>query len=189
MAAGSKVGTKQMSELHGTTIPYDPATRKANGEKIEFAYALRQRNKEVVLKFPNGLVVSSDEEVRRKLGEILGQCGLAPVFASTVTESGMTLAENEVFIVLCEDCLSDGKYRDIVKLVCQSDTKVLVVVVSRTGEWPEYLTAIRAGAFDYLAYPPIPGELQRIIQNAFRSADDSAAAKELPFSNYRCRKG
>jgi DNA-binding NtrC family response regulator len=62
----------------------------------------------------------------------------------------------------------DGKYVDIVKLVGQSDTKVLVIVVSRTGEWPEYLTAIRAGAFDYLAYPPIPGELQRIIQNAFR---------------------
>jgi len=158
-----------MSELHGTTILYDPATRKANDEKIEFTYAHGQRNKEVILKFANGgLVVSSDEEVRRKLGEILGQCGLAPVFASTVIESGMALAGNEVFIVLCDDCLSDGKYMDIVKLVGQSDTKVLVVVVSRTGEWPEYLTAIRAGAFDYLAYPPIPGELQRIIQNAFR---------------------
>jgi len=111
-------------------------------------------------------VVSSDEEVRRKLGEILGQCGLAPVFASTVTESGMALAGNEVFIVLCDDCLSDGKYMDIVKLVGQSDTRVLVVVVSRTGEWPEYLTAIRVGAFgDYAAHqvphvfglvPPFP---------------------------------
>ncbi len=157
-----------MSELHGTTIPYGPATRKANDEKVEFAYALGQRNKEVILKLPNGLVVSSDEEIRRKLGEILGQCGLAPVFASTVTESGMALAGHEVFIVLCDDCLPDGKYVDIVKLVVQSHTRVLVVVVSRTGEWPEYLKAIRAGAFDYLAYPPIPGELRRIIQNAFR---------------------
>jgi len=157
-----------MSELSGTSVPYDPATRNANDENFEFVYAHRQRSKEVILKFPNGLVVSSDEEVRRKLGEILGQCGLAPVFASTVTESGMALAGQEVFIVLCDDCLSDGKYMDIVKLAGQSDTKALVVVVSRTGEWPEYLTAIRAGAFDYLAYPPIPGELQRIIQNSFR---------------------
>jgi DNA-binding NtrC family response regulator len=155
-----------MSQLNGTTIPYDPATRKANDEKLEFAYALGQRNKEVILELPNGLVVSSDEQVRRKLGEILGQCGLAPVFASTVTESGMALAGHAVFIVLCDDYLPDGKYGDIVKLVGQSDKKVLVVVVSRTGEWPEYLKAIRAGAFDYLAYPPIPGELQRIIQNA-----------------------
>jgi DNA-binding NtrC family response regulator len=157
-----------MSERNGTTIPYDPATREANDEKVEFPYALRPCNKEVILKLPNGLVVSSDEEVRRKLGQILGQCGFAPVFASTVTESGMALAGQEVLIVLCDDCLPDGKYVDIVKLVGQSETKVLVVVVSQTGEWTEYLKAIRAGAFDYLAYPPIPGELQRIIQNAVR---------------------
>jgi DNA-binding NtrC family response regulator len=157
-----------MTELHRTTIPYGRATRRANDENFEFAYAHCQRSKEVILKFPNGLVVSSDEEVRRKLGEILGQCGLAAVFASTVIESCIALAAHQLFIVLCDDCLSDGKYMDIVKFAGQSDSKVLVVVVSRTGEWPEYLTAIRAGAFDYLAYPPIPGELQRIIQNAIR---------------------
>src|ERR1700745_1755501 len=98
-----------MSELDRTTVPYDPATRNANDENFEFAYAHRLRSKEVILKFPNGLVVSSDEEVRRKLGEILGQCGLARVFASTVAESGMALAGNEVFIVLWDDCLPDGK--------------------------------------------------------------------------------
>jgi len=167
-----------MSELHLTTIPYGPATRKASDEKFEFAYALGQRNQELNLQLPSGLVVSSDEEVRRKLGEILRQCGLAPVFASTVSESGMALAGNEVFIVLCDDCLPDGKYVDIVKLVGQSDTKALVVVVSRTGEWPEYLTALGAGAFDYLAYPPVPGELRRIIQNAFREC-----------VRQRCREG
>jgi DNA-binding NtrC family response regulator len=167
-----------MRELHGTTILYGPATREASDEKFEFACVLRQRNQEVILQLPSGLVVSSDEEVRRKLGEILRQCGLAPVFASTVSESGMALAGDEVFLVLCDDCLSDGKYVDIVKLAGQSDSKVLVVVVSRTGEWPEYLTAIGAGAFDYLAYPPVPGELRRTIQNAFREC-----------VRQRCREG
>ena len=167
-----------MSELHRTTVPYDPATRKASDEKSEFAYALRRRNQEVILQLPKGLVASSDEEVRRKLGEILRQCGLAAVFASTVSESGMALAGNEVFVVLCDDCLPDGKYVDIVKLVGQSDSKVPVVVVSRTGEWPEYLTAMHAGAFDYLAYPPVPWELRRIIQNAFREC-----------VRQRCREG
>jgi DNA-binding NtrC family response regulator len=140
----------------------------------------------VILKLPNGLVVSSDGEVRRKLGEILRQCGIAPVFASTVTESGVALAGNQLFIVLCDDCLSDGKYMDVVKLVGQSDTKVLAIVVSRTGEWPEYLTAIRGGAFDYLAYPPVPGELQRIIQNAFRERGRQRRLEGTAFCNFRC---
>ena len=119
-----------------------------------------------MLQLPNGLVVSSDDNVRRKLAETLGQCGLAPVFASTVAESGMALAGHEIFIVLCSDRLDEGEYEDIVKLVVRSETKVPVIVVSRTGGWPEYLTAINGGAFDYLAYPPIPGDLQQTIRNA-----------------------
>ena len=167
-----------MRELDRTTILYGPATSEASDGRFALACVLRQRNQEVILQLPSGLVVSSDEEVRSKLGEILRQCGLAPVFASTVSEGGMALAGNEVFLVLCDDCLSDGKYLDIVKLAGRSDSRVPVVVVSRTGEWPEYLTAIAAGVFDYLAYPPVAGELRRIIQNAFREC-----------VRQRCREG
>jgi len=83
-----------------------------------------------------------------------------------VAESGIALIRHQVSIVLCYDCLGDGNYEDIVKLLDRSATKVPIIVVSRTGGWTEYLMAIRSGAFDYLAYPPIPGDLQRVIRNA-----------------------
>lgn len=150
-----------MSEPDETTTPNDPVPRSATGERPEFALALRRGRTRL-----KGLVANSDEQVRRKLGEILGQCGLAPVFASTVAESGTALARHEVCVALCSDCLADGSYVHILRLAGQSDTKVPVIVVSRTGDWPEYLTAIRCGAFDYLAYPPIAAELQRVIRNA-----------------------
>jgi len=121
-----------------------------------------------MLQLPSGLVVSSDDEVRRKLAQILRQCALAPVLASTVAESGMVLAVHELSIVVCNDRLDDGRYEDIVRLVIRSETKVPVIVVSRTGGWPEYLTAMGGGAFDFLTYPPIPGDLQRTIQNAMQ---------------------
>jgi DNA-binding NtrC family response regulator len=143
-------------------------SRNADAKKFEFAFAQRQRRKRVMLQLHNGLVVSSDDEVRRKLAETLGQCGLAPVFASTVSESEMALAGDEIFIVVCNDRLDDGKYEDIVKLVVRSETKVPVIVASLTGDWPEYLTAMCDGAFDYLAYPPIPEDIQQIIENALR---------------------
>jgi DNA-binding NtrC family response regulator len=158
------------------TEPHDLQDRDGNGEKFEFAFSLR-RKKGVVLKIPNGLVVSSDEEVRRKLAETLGQCGLAPVFASTVAGSEMALCGKKVFIVLCHNFLIDGKYEDIVKMVTHSGTNVPVIVVSRTADWPEYLTAIRAGVFDYLAYPPIAGDLQRIIRNALLERNIRCTAK------------
>ena len=61
-----------------------------------------------------------------------------------------------VSLVVCDDRLVDGKYEDILSETAPSPLKTPVVVVSPTGDWPDYLKAINAGAFDYLAYPPIP---------------------------------
>jgi DNA-binding NtrC family response regulator len=156
-----------MIQIEQRTARYDAVETKAlDVSNFEFAFAPRQRKKGVVLQVLSGLVVSSDDEVRRKLAEVLRQCALAPVLASNVAESGIALAGHEMLIVVCNDRLDDGKYEDIVKLVVRSEIQVPVVVVSRTGDWPEYLTAMCGGAFDYLAYPPIPGDLQQTIQNA-----------------------
>ena len=95
-----------------------------------------------------------------------GNARSPPVVASTVAESEMNLAGHEISVVVCNDRMDDGKYEDIVKLVVRSETKAPVIVVSRTGDWPEYLTAVCGGAFDYLGYPPIPGDLQETIKNA-----------------------
>jgi DNA-binding NtrC family response regulator len=115
-----------------------------------------------------GLVVSPDDEVRRKLAEMLRQRGLAPVFASTVAESGMRLCRSRVQIVICEDWLGDGKYDAVVRIANQINAGAPVIVFSRTGDWLEYLTAMRTGVFNYLAYPPLPGEFERTLQNALR---------------------
>lgn len=147
------------------TVVLGASPTQANDEQLEVAFAPR-RNRSVMLKFPNGLVASSDRRVRRELAKMLAQCGLAPVVASTVAETEVALFRHEVSIVLCNDCLGDGDYEDILRLLNRSDTKVPVIVVSRTGDWTEYLAAIRGGVFDYLAYPPVPGDLQRVIRNA-----------------------
>jgi DNA-binding NtrC family response regulator len=138
----------------------------AGGMRFEIAFARRQRKSGVALQVPSGLVVSSDNEVRRKLAEVLRQCALTPVLASTVAESAATLAGHEVLIVVCNELLDDGKYEDVVQLAIRSKMQVPVIVVSRTGDWPEYLAAMGGGVFDYLAFPPIPGDLQQTIRNA-----------------------
>jgi DNA-binding NtrC family response regulator len=85
-----------------------------------------------------------------------------------VADSGIAIAWNEISIVVCDDRLDDGKYEDILKLVVRSETKAPVIVVSQTGDWPEYLTAMCGGAFDFLAYPPVAGDLRQTIQNVLR---------------------
>ena len=156
-----------MIQLDPNNVRHDDREAiRTDGKTYEIAVALRQRKKRVMLQVPSGLVVSSDDEVRRKLAQVLRQCALVPVFASTVAESQIVLAGHEISVVVCNDRMDDGKYEDIVKLVVRSEATVPVIVVSRTGDLPEYLTAIRGGAFDYLVYPPIAEDLHETIRNA-----------------------
>src|ERR1700756_2573008 len=154
-----------LTEIAEATLSHH--SRTENTRHGDFALAFAPcRATDTGSKPPNGLVVSSDDEVSRKLAESLGQCGLRPLFASTVVESRIVLAEHEILVVLSNECLADGTYEDIANLVLRSDTGIPLVVVSRTGEWPEYLRAVDHGAFDYVAYPPLSGDLERAIRSA-----------------------
>ena len=85
----------------------------------------------------------------------------------------------EALIVVCNEWLPDGSYADIVNLLAASAMRIPLVVVSRIGDWPEYLRAVGAGAFDYVAYPPIRGELQRVIRNALASDTQEFAGADV----------
>lgn len=67
-----------MIQLDPNNVYDDGETRRTDGKRYEIAVALRQRKKRVMLQVPSGLVVSSDDDVRRKLAHVLRQCALAP---------------------------------------------------------------------------------------------------------------
>jgi DNA-binding NtrC family response regulator len=113
---------------------------------------------------PNGLVVSANDRIRGTLGEALLLCGMAPTFSTSLAESGKHLKADDLSVVICEDLLPDGRYSDLLQLQQQSANNTPVIVVSRTGDWEEYFEALERGAHDFLAYPLIPGELQRILK-------------------------
>ena len=79
------------------------------------------------------LVVSSDEEVRRSLGRIIGLCGLEPVLCVTVADSRAVLSRYPICVVVCEDRLVDGNYRDLVEAVERTSSDALVIVETRQG--------------------------------------------------------
>jgi len=157
-----------MMRFDETPLGYDSAmVRVGEAGNLDFTLPNREPQEGMLLNLPEALVVSPDDDVHRKLAEILGHCGFASVLASTVAESRRALAQHDVCLVLCVECLPDGNYQAVVEFVKTFDPNVPVIVVSRTGDWPDYLRAMCVGVFDYLAYPPIPGELRRGIRNAF----------------------
>jgi len=146
-----------------------PEPGDGEGASSVATFPLRARLRYSKLSGPKCLVASSNEKVLKKLAKILSQCGLATFLASGIEESRKVLVRERVFLVLCDDRLVDGDYEDILSASEWSTSKAPVIVFSSTGDWPDYLKAIRAGAFDYMAYPPFPEELRRVIGNALES--------------------
>jgi len=152
--------------------PFDLTLSTAQLAGAQGSFSLRHpapfpilaRRRESRHSIPNGLVVSSEDSIRFSLGETLLLCGIAPVFASNLAQAAPLVAAYDFRFVLCQDSFSDGKYADLLLLQRASQHNSVVIVVSPTGDWPEYFEAMDLGAHDFLAYPLIPGELPRIIR-------------------------
>jgi len=151
------------------TIHESPGNEKSDRGGYVLMQSRRTRNFSQNMSPVCALVVSSDEVVQRSLAGTIAQCGLLVFRAFTVGESRRILNRWNICLVVCDDRLIDGNYEDLLKATETSRTKAPVIVLSLAGGWPEYFQAVSAGVFDFLAYPPIPGELPRVVRHALES--------------------
>lgn len=124
------------------------------------------------------LVISASEESRAALSEVLVADGFVPVLCSSMTDARKFIERDDIGIVFCDDCLSDGCLKNVVAEVGKRQRPVPVIAVSRTGEWHEYFEALRAGAFDYLSLPLRRDELDRVLASALRERPIRGAKAE-----------
>lgn len=115
---------------------------------------------------PRVLIACSDPEGRRALTSALAGCGLKPVYAPTVAGARAVLAHRRVSVVFCASELADGRFQDVLAAAKQTHREVPVIVASRSDDTGQYLEAMRAGAFDYVATPCRRRDVERIIANA-----------------------
>lgn len=123
------------------------------------------------------LVVSSDLESRGNLMQTLTRQGLDPIGASNLAECKEALKAERIGLVFCDRTLADGSYRDLLNEVPTNAQKLRLVVTSRHPDWDEYLEAMRVGAFDVIASPCRPTDVEWMVIQAKR--DERNYAKEL----------
>lgn len=144
-------------------MPSQTGNEESSGVGFTLPLRARHRRRSNSL---TALVVSSNENVLQGIAEIVLQCGIPTFLALTVSESNRILEAQTVSLVVCDERLVDGTYEDILHRTARLPRETVLIAVSQTGDWPDYLRAISAGAFDYLAYPPIPGDLPYAIRGA-----------------------
>jgi DNA-binding NtrC family response regulator len=123
------------------------------------------------------VVASSDLEGRRSLTSILTRQGLDPISISSFAECRRVMEKESVGLVFCDRHLADGDYRDVLNASRSMTGKVRVVVTSKHADWDEYLEAMRLGAFDVIASPCRPTDVEWMVIQAKR--DERNRSREL----------
>ena len=111
------------------------------------------------------LIVSSEASHRDRVAEVVRKCRLRPVFSPSLADALSILKEMQPSIVFCGDALQDSDLRASLRTLTAA-VGAPVIALSRRAEWDWCVEAMSAGAFDYIACPPDPREIERVLRLA-----------------------
>ena len=112
------------------------------------------------------LVISSELRNQRALADILHREDCEPICASKVKECQEVLARRNITLVFCDRQLSDGTYRDVLRMIRSLNIDLPLVVTSRLADWNEYFEVLQDGAFDLIASPCQPTDAIWVTRRA-----------------------
>jgi DNA-binding NtrC family response regulator len=92
--------------------------------------------------------------------------GLQPSTSASLLDARASIQQQSFQFVLCSDDLPDCNLRTAVSVLTAATGGVPVIVLSHLADWDAYMKALGAGAFDYIACPPDPAEVERIVRHA-----------------------
>jgi|SRR5215469_267786 len=122
------------------------------------------------------LIVSCRPENRKTLVRVFDELSINSYVASRIRDAMEVLASQPLSIsmVFCEERVSDGSYSELLKTVRATWPETRFVVTLCTGEWEEYLQAMRLGAQEVLRCPVRPTDIDLVLIRAMKQNDRKA---------------
>jgi len=124
------------------------------------------------------LVVSGEPTRQKWLVTSVSNFGLQAACCRTFKRAAGLLRKHSFSIVFCDDLLPDGTFRMVMDYAARCGTPMPVIVTSRRDDWDPFLKALNAGAFDYIAFPPLPGEFERIMRSALMECRGASTVRQ-----------
>jgi ActR/RegA family two-component response regulator len=127
------------------------------------------------------IILSSNQNRSASLSDILKNQEIDPICAVTVKQYRDILSKQALDLVFCDSKLPDGDYKDVINAARLAGSLARIVVTSRLASWPEFLEAMRAGAFDVISAPCRYKDVEWVIMQAAR--DERKRTKQLMTSD------
>ncbi len=121
---------------------------------------------------PNVLVIDDERDIRELLTITLGRMGLVVDTASNVTEAKQRLSESRYALCFTDMNLPDGNGQEIIELIAAKYAETPVAMITAYGNVDAAVTALKAGAFDFVSKPVDINMLRRLVQTAMKLAEE-----------------
>jgi DNA-binding NtrC family response regulator len=125
------------------------------------------------------LVVGASEN-RDAVTSAMSHWSIDPVCCSGVQEARGLLPSAKPSLIFCDETLSDGTYRDLLRELSKP-ANIRLVVISFTPDLDDhYNEALALGAFDMIAGPCQRSDVQWIAIRALQEAERRSGNKRRP---------
>ncbi|MBI3524035.1 MAG: sigma-54-dependent Fis family transcriptional regulator [Betaproteobacteria bacterium] len=128
------------------------------------------------------LVVDDEPDIRELLDLTLARMGLSADCAGTVAEAKRLLEQGRYQLCLTDMRLPDGAGLDLVRHIGEHCQEMPVAVITAHGSMENAVSALKAGAFDYLAKPVSLDQLRILVKSAIglpqRGDGDASSATQ-----------
>jgi DNA-binding NtrC family response regulator len=88
--------------------------------------------------------------------------------AQNCAEAAAVLASTPVGVVLCDECLSDGGWKDVLNLTAGIDNPPPLIVMSRLADDYLWAEVLDCGGYNVMSKPVDRNELSRVVRLACR---------------------
>jgi two-component system, NtrC family, response regulator AtoC len=115
------------------------------------------------------LVVDDEQMIRRLLADALRSWGYVPVEAGTVAEAVSVFEEESPAAVLLDIDLPDGSGLDVLREMKRRRPGAVAIMITANVDVGNTISALRGGAYDFIAKPVNLQELQVTIRNGLEA--------------------
>jgi two-component system response regulator PilR (NtrC family) len=115
---------------------------------------------------PRVLVVDDEADIRELLDLTLARMGLQTACAGSLAEARALLASQRFQLCLTDMRLPDGLGLELVRHIADTVPDLPVAVITAHGSAENAVSALKAGAFDYIAKPVSLDQLRGIVKSA-----------------------